>query len=99
MRLGQETLGSISPSFYEQLLCVQISKAQKDIQVNQLFALLGPACVKAGRKHLDEIDPWEPFALIMSSFINATSSSVDNLFHGNLNDGNLLLNLVNKNLK
>ena len=50
---------SISPSFYKQLLHPQISKAQKRQCIKQqLFALLGPACVKAVRKHVDEIDPW-----------------------------------------
>ena len=33
-------------------------KRQKDSQVKQLFALSGSACVKAARKHVDEIDPW-----------------------------------------
>jgi len=50
--------GSISPTFYEQLLRKQIPKAQKDSQVKQLFALSGSAGVKAARKHVDEIDPW-----------------------------------------
>ena len=48
---------SISPTFYEQLLCVQIPKAQKDNQLKQLFALLGYALENAGRNHIDEIDP------------------------------------------
>ena len=49
-------LGSISPSFYEQLLSVKIPKAQNKTvdQVKQLFALSGPAHVKAA----DEIDHW-----------------------------------------
>ena len=33
-------------------------KCKKDSQLKQLFALLGSAGVKAGRKHIDEIDPW-----------------------------------------
>ena len=49
--------GSISPSFNEQLLRTKIPKAQKDSQIKQLFALLGPACVQAAPKHVDEIDP------------------------------------------
>ena len=53
-------LGSISPTFYEQLLRTQIPKMKKDSQIKQLFALLGPAWVKAARKHIDEIDPWLP---------------------------------------
>ena len=39
-------LGSISPMFYEQLICMQIPEAQKDSQVKQIFALLGSASVK-----------------------------------------------------
>ena len=50
-------LGSISPTFYVQLLRPEIPKAQKDSQLKQLFALLGPMGVKAARKHIDEIDP------------------------------------------
>ena len=38
---------TISPSFYEQLLHEQIPKVQKYSRVKQLFALLGPARVKA----------------------------------------------------
>ena len=49
-------LGSISPAFYEQLLCVQIPKAQKDSQLKQLFALLGSAGIKAAHKHVDDIN-------------------------------------------
>ena len=53
-------LGSISPSFYEQLLSVKIlaKSAKQDSQVKQLFALSGPAHVKAANKQVDEIDPW-----------------------------------------
>jgi len=29
--------GSISPTFYSQLLCVQIPKAQKDLQLDCIF--------------------------------------------------------------
>ena len=46
----------ISPTFYKQLLRTLIPKAQKDSQIKQLFVLLGPACVKADRKHVDEIN-------------------------------------------
>ena len=49
--------GSISPSFYKQLLRAHIPKSQKDSQIKQLFELFGPACVKTERKHVDEIDP------------------------------------------
>ena len=51
------SLGSISPTFYEQLLRSKIPKAQKDSQIKQLFALLGSACIKAAREHVDEIEP------------------------------------------
>ena len=47
----------ISPTFYKQLLCMQIPKAQKDNQLKQLFALSGSAGIKALHKHIDEIDP------------------------------------------
>ena len=47
---------SISPTFWEQLLCTKIPKAQKDSQVKQLFALLGSDSIKAAPKHVDEID-------------------------------------------
>ena len=43
-------MGSISRTFYEQLLWAQIPKAQKDSQVKQLLALLGSAGIKAARK-------------------------------------------------
>ena len=48
---------SISSRFNEQLLNMQIPKAQKESQVKQLFALLRFAGMKAARKHIDEIDP------------------------------------------
>ena len=44
-------LGSISPTFYK-----QITKAQKDSQFKQLFALSGSAGVKVVGKYIDEID-------------------------------------------
>ena len=50
--------GSISPTFYEQLLRAQIPKAQKDSQVKQLFVLSGSSCINAAGKHVDEFDPW-----------------------------------------
>ena len=49
---------SIPPTFYEQLLHAQIPKVQKDSQVKQLFALLGPSSVKAACKQVGEIDSW-----------------------------------------
>ena len=45
---------SISPTFYEQLFRSQVRKAQKRQSRQHLFALLG--CIKAERKHVDEID-------------------------------------------
>ena len=50
----------ISPTFYAQLLCTQIPKAQKDSQVKQLFSLSGSACVKALGKHVYKIGPRPP---------------------------------------
>ena len=48
-----EGLGSISPTFYEQLLRVQIPKAQKAALLDCLFfALLGTALVKTARRTL-----------------------------------------------
>ena len=38
---------------------MQIPKVQKDSQVKQLFALLGPSHIKAACKNVDEIDPLE----------------------------------------
>ncbi len=49
---------SISPTFHEQLLQMQILKAQKIQSSRQcLFALLGSVRVKAFCKHVGEIDP------------------------------------------
>ena len=57
-------LGSISTSFYEQLLRAQIPKAQKKtVKSSSFFVRLGPAFVKAAHKHIDEIDPRWYFAL------------------------------------
>jgi len=49
------SLGSISPTFSEQLLRVKIPFAQKDI--DSLFALLGSSRVKALCKHVGKINP------------------------------------------
>ena len=38
-------------------------KGKKDIQLKQLFALSGSACVKAARKHVNEIDPGRNFKI------------------------------------
>jgi len=54
-----QSLGSISPTFYELLLCVQIPKAQKIQSSHQLFfAHLGSVQVKAAHKNVGEIDTW-----------------------------------------
>ena len=58
-RFSASVLGSISPTFYAQHLCSQMPKAQKKtVKSSSFFALLRPACVKAGGKHIDEIDSW-----------------------------------------
>ncbi len=47
----------ILPTFYVQLLCVQIPQsAKRHWWLDCLFALL--VSLKAGRKHVGEIDPW-----------------------------------------
>ena len=53
MWLVATVLGSNSPTFYAR----RSQKPKKDSQLKQLFALLGPAEVKATCKHVDEIDP------------------------------------------
>ena len=47
-------LGSISPTFYKQLLRAQIPKAQK---FSSFIALLGSACVKAACRKLVKLTP------------------------------------------
>ena len=49
-------LGSISPTFYVQLLRLQIPKVQKRHSTQAAFWVLGSAGVKAACKHFDEID-------------------------------------------
>ena len=56
---GSDT-SSFLPTFCKLLLRMQIPKAQKDIQVKQLFVLLGSAGMKAACKHVDEIDEIDP---------------------------------------
>jgi len=48
---------SISPTFYEKLLCVQIPKAQKYSQVVNFFALSGSWGVKAAHKTMMKLTP------------------------------------------
>jgi len=51
-------LGSISPTFYEQLLRTQIPKAQKDTADLPIFlGFWGQQAKKAGRKHVAETNP------------------------------------------
>ena len=55
---SKSNLRSISPTFYVQLLHVQIPKAQKRQSSQAYFALLVSAHVKVVLKDVDEIDPW-----------------------------------------
>jgi hypothetical protein len=51
-------MGSILPTFYEQLLRTQIPKVQKNtVKLSVFFALLGSACVKAAHKMLVKSTP------------------------------------------
>ena len=60
--------GSISPTFYKQLL-----RAQKDTQVKQLFVLLGSACVKVpsetSMKLIPVAYPWQTTKASMLEFL------------------------------
>ena len=38
------------------LRATSVKRAKKDSQIKQLFALFGPACLKAACQHVDEID-------------------------------------------
>jgi len=49
--------GSISPTFYSQLLPVQIPKAQKYSQFLSLFCAFGICVSKSFEKNVGEIDP------------------------------------------
>ena len=51
-------LGSISPTFQEQLpVSADPKSAKKTVKSSSFFVLLGSARVKAAHKHIDEIDP------------------------------------------
>ena len=50
--------GQFHQHFMRSFYACRSKKHQKDSQVKQLFAILGSACIKAARKHIDEIDPW-----------------------------------------
>jgi len=53
-------LGSISTTFYKQMLHAQISKARKDTDdLTVFFMLLGSACAKAAHKTLVKLTPVE----------------------------------------
>ena len=57
---------SISPTFYQQLLRVQIPKAQKKtVKLSSFFALLGSSRVKAACRTLVKLTP--SFHFFMSS--------------------------------
>jgi len=58
-------LRSISSTIFEQLLRVQIPKAQKDSQVISLFALLGYLCEKAAHKMLMKLTKGVNFIYIL----------------------------------
>ena len=52
--------GSISPTFYKQLLCMQIQKAQKKtFKLSRFFALLGSTSVKAACRMLVKLTQGE----------------------------------------
>jgi len=53
----RKDLGSISSTFFEQLLCKQIPKAQKTYNLTVFFALLGSWCLKAAGKTLLKLTP------------------------------------------
>jgi len=57
-------LGSISPSFYKQLLHAQIPKVQKKIDnLTVFFVLSGSASVKAAHRALMKLTPREYIGL------------------------------------
>ena len=54
--LFKEFWGQFHHHFMSNFYVRRSQKFKKDSQIKQLFALLGPACVKAAHKHVDEID-------------------------------------------
>ncbi len=50
-------LGSISSTFFEQLLNLQIPKAEKTVKLSVFFALSGSAHVKAAHRMLVKLTP------------------------------------------
>ena len=68
--------GSISPTFYQQLLHTQIPKARKkDSQLKQFFALLGSAGVKAAHKMLVKLTPPHLSFYVFSSQSNRSQQT------------------------
>ena len=50
------TWGQFHHNFMRSFYARRSQKGKKDSQFKQLFALLGPVCLKAARIHFDEID-------------------------------------------
>ena len=90
-----ELQGSISPTFYEQLLCTQIPKAQKKtVKLSSFIALLGSARVRAARRTLVKLTPCLPshsknlclhflalfFAFLHDLFLGSDLAARDNKF-------------------
>jgi hypothetical protein len=64
----------ISPTFYEQLLHLQIPKKQNNINdLAVFFVLLGSARVKASSKHVDEIDNRWKFGQKLETSVSLTA--------------------------
>jgi len=66
---GSLDQGSISPTFYDQLLHVQIPKGQKDSQVISVIlgTLVGSARVKTAHKMLVKLTPGVIFINILEA--------------------------------
>ncbi len=64
---------SISPTFYEQLLCSQIPNAQKIVKSSVFFALLGPVCIKAAHKTLVKLTPDRDFCQRIAQYVECGS--------------------------
>ena len=71
--LKNSDLGSISPTFYKQLLRAQISKAQKKtVKLSSFIALLGSASVKSAHRTLVKLtlaDKYFEFGPIVNAFL------------------------------
>ena len=53
---SSSSLGQFHQYFTSSFYASRSQKRKKDSQVKQLFELFGSVCVKAGRRHVDEID-------------------------------------------